>query len=114
MPLPNPFQSYLALSQYLLILVIAIIGSVQYIKAKKGTKVNAAYVLPLGAICLIVGFLGMFKTYRAAFEMIEVVGDISPQIIANSFKVAFDYPILGILGLALSYAFKFINSKWIV
>ena len=113
MNLPNPLQSNIALFQYIFISGIIVLGILQYIKARNGTTVNTSYVVPLGVLCLILGFIGMFQTYREAFQTIEAAGDISPQIISNALGTAFDYPILGLFGLAISYSFKFVNSKMV-
>ncbi|MDH5381531.1 MAG: hypothetical protein OEW75_11795 [Cyclobacteriaceae bacterium] len=109
--IPNPLQSNIAISQYLIIAGILFYGIKQYILFKKGHETNKSYVIPLGALCLIFGFIGLFITMKEAFNSIEAAGDISPQIVAHSISAAYDYPILGLIGLALSYAFKFINSE---
>ncbi len=107
----NPFHSPIAAFQYALIILIVILGIRQYDISRKGGKINKSFVVPLGAICLIIGFLGLILQVKQAFEAIEVAGDISPQIVASGIKAGYDYPIMGLVGIAISYAFRFINSS---
>ena len=111
---PNPLHSYIALAQYILVIGIFIIGIYQRVQLKNGISINKSYVIPLGATCLIFGFIGLLVSIKEAFRTIEAAGDISPQIVANSFSEAYDYPILGLFGLAFAYLFRFINSEMII
>ena len=67
-------------------------------------------VVPLGWAGTAVGFIGLFKQYTDAFEMIEAAGDISPSIVAGALGSGFSYPMLGFLCLAIGYVFKFVNQ----
>ena len=112
MNIPSLFTS-VAPFQFLLSLRIIFLGIRQYILARDGKPINKSYVVPLGALCLVIGFLGFFIQVKQTFEAIEVAGDISPQIVASGIKDGYDFPIIGFIGLGLSYAFRFINSQMI-
>jgi hypothetical protein len=114
MNLPNPLTSSIALFQYLFLLAILVLGIRQYVLTRQGIYVNKYFVIPLGVLCLILGFVGLFVHIKQAFALIDAAGDISPRIVAQGIKDAYDYPILGLIGLALSYAFKFINSNMLL
>ena len=114
MHLPNPLTSSIGLFQYLFIIAIVVFGVRQYLLTRRGVHVNKFFVIPLGVLCLILGFIGLFVHVKLAFDAIETAGDISPRIVARGIKDAYDYPVLGLLGLALSYSFRFINSKMIL
>ena len=45
-----------------------------------------------------------------AFEAIEAAGDISPSIVAGALKAVWAYPILGMLTLAISCVFRYVNQ----
>ena len=105
------FYEPIGWAQLLLIALTAYQGTKQYIMAKNGIAISNSFVIPLGVMCLIFGLIGFFVQLRQAFEAIEIAGDLSPQIIAGGIKQAYDFPILGLIGLGISYAFKYINSN---
>jgi hypothetical protein len=43
-------------------------------------------------------------------ETIEAAGDISPAIVAQGFQNSFSYGVLGLLSLAASFVFKYLNA----
>jgi hypothetical protein len=70
--------------------------------------------VPLGAAATVFGFIGMFNQYIDVFKAIELAGDISPSIIASGYGSGGSYPILGLLSLAVSYVFRYINDPGIL
>jgi len=90
------------------------LGLWQFIKSryilKEGETMRFRSVVPLGWAGTAVGFIGLFKQYTDAFEMIEAAGDISPSIVAGALGSGFSYPMLGFLCLAIGYVFKFVNQ----
>ncbi|MEQ8245136.1 hypothetical protein [Fulvivirga sp.] len=110
MLIPSPLDSFLSVALYVLLVFIIYKGVAQYIlKSKEGVE-EARSLVPLGAIGLIFGIIGYIRGYMMAFEAIEAAGDISPSIVAASFGQSGSYPILGLICLAVSYLFKYINQ----
>jgi hypothetical protein len=89
-------------------------GLWQFIKSryllKSGESMQLRSLIPLGLAAAAFGFIGLFMEYREAFELIEAAGDISPSIVAGAFKAGWSYPILGLLSLAISCVFRYINQ----
>jgi hypothetical protein len=114
MRLPPFFESGISMLLYLILLSILVLGLWQFLKSRYILKEREAMrfrsVVPLGWAGAAVGFIGLFKRYSDAFEMIEEAGDISPSIVAGALHSGFSYPMLGFLCLAISYVFKFVNQ----
>jgi hypothetical protein len=117
-----PYESPVAVILYMMLLLIVVLGSRQFIQIryvlKEGETLRFRSVVPLGWAAVGLGFIGMFIQYSAAFAAIEMAGDISPAIVAAAMRPAFSYPILGFACLAISYVFRFVNqgekvfTKW--
>jgi hypothetical protein len=110
MLIPHPFDSYLSSSIYLLLVFIIYKGVIQYLKLRKDSELKIRSLIPLGAIGLILGIIGHVRLYIKTFEAIEVAGDISPQIVASALGKGGSYPILGLLVLAVTFLFKYLNQ----
>ena len=110
MLIPQPFESYLATTLYLLFIFIIYKGVFQYTLLQKSKTNSIKSLVPLGTIGLILGIIGYIRGYMITFEAIEAAGDISPEIVASSFGHSGTYPILGLLLLATSFLFKYMNQ----
>ena len=114
MKLPYIFQSNISLLLYSFLGFIVAMGLWQFIKSryllKSGESMQLRSLIPLGLAAAAFGFIGLFMEYREAFELIEAAGDISPSIVAGAFKAGWSYPILGLLSLAISCVFRYINQ----
>lgn len=86
-------------------------GVLQYIRKAKSSDIKSRSLIPLGAVGLILGIIGYIRGYSQAFEAIEAAADINPQIIANSVGNSIAYPVLGLLILAISFMFQYLNQK---
>jgi hypothetical protein len=114
MRLPSILQSNISLLLYSLLAFIVMMGLWQFIKSryllKSGESMQLRSLVPLGLAAAALGFIGLFMEYRDAFELIEAAGDISPAIVAGALKAGWSYPILGLLTLAISCVFRYINQ----
>jgi|SRR5688572_32932168 len=114
MRLPSILQSNISLLLYAFLAFIVVMGLWQFIKSryllKSGESMQLRSLIPLGLAAAAFGFIGLFMEYRDAFELIEAAGDISPSIVAGAFKAGWSYPILGLLTLAISCVFRYINQ----
>lgn len=114
MRLPSLLESNVSLLLYALMTYIILMGLWQFIKSryllKQGESMQLRSLVPLGLAAAAFGFIGLFMEYSDAFEAIEAAGDISPSIVAGAFKAGWSYPILGMLTLAISCVFKYVNQ----
>ena len=113
MVLPFPTSTWVAALMYILLIYIMYMGIWQFrtvrIRKTRGHPFFMGSLVPLGALILCLGFLGHVMNIRMAFEAIEAARDISPTLVATNLKNSFDYVILGLLSLGLSFLFKYIN-----
>ncbi|UII24000.1 hypothetical protein [Fulvivirga ligni] len=107
--LPPLFDSWISISLYLLLVFIIIQGIRQYLAKDEDSPERKRSLIPLGAIGVIFGAIGYAKVYRDAFDAIAAAGDISPTIVASALRNGASYPILGLLCLAVTFAFKYIT-----
>ena len=107
----NPLDSYLASALYLLLLFIIYKGLAQYIKQTRYGATKSRSLIPLGAVGLILGIIGYIRGYTMTFEAIEAVGDISPELVANSLGQNTSYPVLGLVTLAVTFVFRYLNQQ---
>ena len=114
MRFPPIFQSNISLLLNSFLAFIVVMGLWQFIKSryllKNGESMELRSLIPLGLAAAAFGFIGLIMEYRDAFELIEAAGDISPSIVAGAFKAGLSYPILGLLTLAISCVFRYINQ----
>ena len=114
MRFPYLFQSNVSLVLYALLMYVVSMGLWQFIKSryllKPGESRRLRSLIPLGLAAAAFGFIGLFVQYSHAFEAIEVAGDISPSIVAGAFRDGWSYPILGMLTLAISCVFRYVNQ----
>jgi len=114
MPLPPLLQSNVSLLLYALLTYIILMGLWQFIRSryllKEGESMRLRSLIPLGLAGAAFGFIGLFMEYSDAFEAIEAAGDISPSIVAGALKAVWAYPILGMLTLAISCVFRYVNQ----
>lgn len=83
-------------------------GSVQELSMERGCSWITLFI----AMAPSLGFLGTVIGMVMAFEQIEMVGDISPTIVAEGMKVALITTIFGIIvALILQLFYNFILSK---
>lgn len=83
-------------------------GSVQELSMERGCSWITLFI----AMAPSLGFLGTVIGMVMAFEQIELVGDISPTIVAEGMKVALITTIFGIIvALILQLFYNFILSK---
>jgi hypothetical protein len=114
MRFPSLLQSNVSLLLYVLLAYIVIMGTWQFIKSryllKPGESMRLRSLIPLGLAAAAFGFIGLFMEYSDAFEAIEAAGDISPTIVAGALKAVWTYPVLGLLTLAISCVFRYVNQ----
>jgi len=83
-------------------------GSVQELSMERGCSWITLFI----AMAPSLGFLGTVIGMVMAFEQIEIMGDISPTIVAEGMKVALITTIFGIIvALILQLFYNFILSK---
>ncbi len=68
----------------------------------KVTKNGLGLILLFGSLAIVTGFLGQAIGLIAAFDAIEVAGDISPSLVAGGLKVSMIVPVYGTLIFILS------------
>lgn len=114
MHFPAIYESNVALLIYAFLIYIIAMGLWQFVKSryllKHGESMQLRSLIPLGGAAAAFGFVGLFIQYSDAFEAIEAAGDISPSIVAGALKEAVSYPILGLLALAVSCVFRYVNQ----
>jgi hypothetical protein len=112
--LPSIFDLGFASILYLFLIYILGMGLWQFksirLKRDGEEEIKARSLVPLGAGATVIGFIALVQRYREAFDMIEAADDISPSIVASAFSGAFAYPTLGLLCLAISFVFKYLNQ----
>lgn len=112
--LPSIFELGFASILYLFLAYILGMGLWQFntirLKRDGAEPIKARSLVPLGAGATVIGFIALVQRYREAFELIELAGDISPSIVASAFSGALAYPTLGLLCLAISFLFKYMNQ----
>jgi hypothetical protein len=115
MMLPYPFVNGIALILYGLLLFVIGSGLWQFVKSryllKEGDTFRFRSLVPLGAVATVIGFIGLLNQYRIVFKDIEAAGYISQAIVAAGLHSAFGFPILGLLTLAISFVFKYVNPS---
>ena len=68
----------------------------------KVTKNGLGLILLFGSLAIVTGFLGQAIGLIAAFNAIEVAGDISPALVAGGLKVSMIVPVYGTFIFILS------------
>ena len=107
--LPGIFEYVWSPVLYLVLLFLLYKGVWQFlVNRKKGVKSRS--LVPIGAIGLILSFIAYFDAMRASFDAITAAGDISPSLVAGSISSNQSLPILGLVCLAISYFFKYVNE----
>ena len=114
MCLPFIFESGISLLLYAFLFFILIAGLWQFIKSrfllKEGEAMRFRSLIPLGGAAAAFGFIGLFKQYSDAYQAIEMAGDISVSIVAGAFGAGGSYPMLGLLSLAISCVFGYVDQ----
>lgn len=110
MSFPSVFEWGFPSAMYLLLFYILVRGSIQLYRVKTSQEVEKRSFVPLGALGLIVGLIAFVEGIRAAFDAIAEAGDISPGLGAEGISSAYSYPTLGLVILAVSYAFKYLTQ----
>lgn len=113
MTIPSLFESGIATLLYLFLFFIVGMGLWQFVQPYFKSQVSERKLkslIPLGAAATVLGVIGIIQGYINTMEIIEAAGDISPAIVAQGFKNSFSYGVLGLLSLAASFAFKYLNA----
>lgn len=115
MVFPAIYESNVSLILYAFLTFIIVLGVWQFVKSryllKEGESMRLRSLIPLGLAAAALGFVGLFIEYREAMEAVEASEDISPSIVAGAIKAAFSYPILGLVTLAISCVFRYVNQN---
>lgn len=111
MKIPSFFDSIFSIVLFGLLLLIVILGIVQFVRIKTGKVDKVRSLVPVGALAITIGILGYINGMIDAFNAIEAAGDISPQIVAASFSNVGEYLVLGLISLAFSFVFRFVNQN---
>jgi len=107
--LPGLFEFAWSPVLYLVLLFLLYKGIWQFF-ANKRKSIKSKSLVPIGAVGLILGFVAYFDAMRASFDAIAKAGDISPALVAASISSNQSLPILGLVCLAVSYFFKYVNE----
>jgi biopolymer transport protein ExbB/TolQ len=83
-------------------LVFTALKVVHFFVQEKVTKNGLGLILLFGSLAIVTGFLGQAIGLIAAFDAIEVAGDISPSLIAGGLKVSMIVPVYGTFIFILS------------
>ncbi len=113
MAIPSIFESGIATILYLFLFFIVGMGLWQFIQRyfkSQASERRLKSLIPLGAASTVLGVIGIIQGYINTMETIEAVGDISPAIVAQGFKNSLAYGVLGLLSLAASFVFKYLNA----
>ena len=113
MTIPSIFQSGIATILYLFLFFIVGMGLWQFIQIyfiSHASERRLKSLIPLGSAATVLGVIGIIQGYINTMETIEAVGDISPAIVAQGFKNSFSYGVLGLLSLAASFIFRYLNA----
>ncbi|KOH42522.1 MotA/TolQ/ExbB proton channel family protein [Sunxiuqinia dokdonensis] len=71
----------------------------------KVTKSGLGLILLFGSLAIVTGFLGQAIGLIMAFDAIEVVGDVSPALVAGGLKVSMIAPVYGTILFIFSLIF---------
>ncbi len=104
----------------LLLLVILCIAVVSAIKMSNGKPINfdrmrhqLSYIRSVGLFALVFGILGQMIGLYSAFQHIEVVGNISWDMLAGGLKVSFICTLYGIIIFLISYLIWYVLDIWL-
>lgn len=95
---------------YLIIAYIVVMGGLQLYQFKYRGKEEIKSFVPLGAFGLIVGIIAYVMMMRDAFDAIAAAGDVSPALVADSMARSYDFPVLGLISLAIAYLYKYLTQ----
>lgn len=109
MDLPSILEFGWSSILYLILVFIFYKGLYHLIVLRK-QEVQAKSLVPIGAMGLVFGFLGYIQKIDESVDAISAAGDISPALVATSISQSYSYPTLGLLCLAASYLFKYVNQ----
>ncbi|UXP33143.1 MotA/TolQ/ExbB proton channel family protein [Reichenbachiella agarivorans] len=94
----------------LLLLVIIVVMTIQVVvmlKQKESFSMDLGIIKSIGTFAMVFGVLGQFIGLYAAFQSIEVVGQVSQALLASGLKVSSITSIYGILIFLISYLLWF-------
>ena len=111
MKLPFLFQSGYSIIMYLMLFLIISLGLWQFFQIKTNKVDTVRSLVPIGVISTCLGIIAYFMQVSFAFDALAEAGDISPALVAGALSKATVYLILGMLTLATSYLFRFVNQK---
>ena len=113
--LPTPFESAFSLILWALLCYIVIVGILQLVFTRNGKRRENSFVnRPLylvGSIAAVLGAIGHFNSYTQIMTLIGEVEDVSTFLVAPAFANSAAYLVLGLLGLAVSLLFGYINYR---
>ncbi|NEW80160.1 MAG: MotA/TolQ/ExbB proton channel family protein [Gelidibacter sp.] len=86
----------------LLILILEIVLFVLGIIKKENLNKKISLINTVSLFAIVWGFLGQILGLMVAFESIQLVGDISPTVLAGGLRISFIAPIFGIIIFLIS------------
>lgn len=95
---------------YLILAYILIMGFYQFHKVRIKRLAYKKTFVPLGYVALIFAIMDYILQMKEAFEAIADAGDISPALVAGGISQSFNHLFLGLLTLAISYIFRYLNQ----
>ena len=110
MSFPSPFILSFSSISLLILIYIVIIGSYQFYSITIKKVEFRKNLIPLGYVALIFTIIDYFIGMKTAFEAIAEAGDISPSLVAGEIANSTNYLFLGLITLAVSYLFRYINQ----
>ena len=110
MELPSPFILSFSSISWLVLIYILVMGFYQFYQVRIKKATFAKNLVPLGYMALIFTIIDYILGMQNAFEAIAEAGDISPALVAGSMSFAMNSLFLGLITLAVSYLFRYINQ----
>ena len=112
--LPGVTDSTLSILLYVLLAYSVAMGFwslfLKYRYTRRGESIKVKSLIPVGCVATIFGILGYFMKVNNTFSEIERSSDISPSLVAGQLGNIYAYPALGLIVLAITLAFKYVND----
>lgn len=100
------FMSILTLI-FISMLAVSVVNGLPVLKGDYDSTADAArklsYIKSVGLFGLVVGVMGQMIGLLSAFNAIQVVGDVSPSMLAGGLKVSMITTLYGFLIYVISY-----------